>query len=158
MKRRMCKVYIDGACSINSKDGAWAYVIIHNNCIIKKCGSKRNTTNNSMELEALRMALLDCENLGVREVTVYSDSAYVVNNIIDGSMELWKRNNWRTRKRKNIKNKNTWIKLYTILKKKDMRVKLVKVKAHSGDRYNDMVDILAKGAIKDSNVYSGENS
>lgn len=151
-------VYTDGACNNVTKQGGWSYVILKdNNCIIKKCGSENNVTNNRMELKAVCEALKDCKELGFCGIQIMTDSSYVVNAMLYGNIDIWKKNNWRTKKRRKIRNRDLWELLVGMLDG-NIDVRFVKVKAHSGEKYNTMVDHLAKGAIKDSYVYSRNNS
>lgn len=148
------EIYVDGACNNKTKVGAWSYVILSDKGIIKKCGSRKNTTNNAMELEAVCQALSECNEGGIM---IYSDSAYVVNTIIRGVMDEWKRNRWKSKKGRYVRNKKGWKQLYSLLQNKNMDVRFVKIKGHSGNEYNIMVDHLAKEAVKDSNVCTGKN-
>lgn len=147
-------VYTDGACSSNSGVGGWAYLIMYDGGMIKSNGGgKEKTTGNAMELKALCEAMVACSNIGVENMLVYSDSAYVINYFDE--MDKWYRNDWKKNNGKSIKNKSLWKRVHELVKR-GMRVEFEKVKAHSGDIYNDTVDSLAKGAIKD--VDSREDS
>lgn len=152
----MCKVYIDGACNNDTREGAWAYIMLYDDFIIKKSGNKPFTTSNEMELKALEVALLDCKSAGIKELEIFSDSAYVVNGLLNGTVRKWKKNKWKNRKGKNIKHKELWKNILFILD--GISVQIVKVEAHSGNYYNDMVDHLAKEAVRDNNVCSGKIS
>lgn len=146
-------VYTDGACSVNENDydiGGWAYVIIHDNGIIKGCGGykKRKLTCNLMELKSIKEAMDSCCNLGIKNIKICSDSAYVINVINSKQLELWFKSGWKKKNGGFIKNRKYWREIYGMMKD-GMRVEFEKVKAHSGDRYNETVDALAKGAIRD---------
>ena len=53
----MIKIYTDGSCIGNPGNGGWAAIIIKNGNKTKIKGSKKNTTNNQMELLAPIKAL-----------------------------------------------------------------------------------------------------
>lgn len=143
-------VYTDGACSGNPGIGGWAYIIMCDGEIIKDCGcSKYTTTGNAMELKSVYEALKKCIELNVDRIRLFSDSAYVVNSITNGSIYNWHMNGWKKTNGRNIKNKFYWKKIYNILLSGKVKIfEFEKVKAHSGDKYNEEVDNIAKGAIK----------
>ena len=81
------------------------------------------------------------------EVFIHSDSAYCINPVEKGWIKFWESNGWISRTGEPIKNLELWIKLNSLLKHRKFKFKFVKVKGHSGDRYNEMVDKAAKNAI-----------
>lgn len=144
------KIYTDGACSGNPGKGGWAYIVIKQDEIIEKYGFENETTNNRMELIGTFMALNYCVCNGIQNVEIYSDSAYVVNAFKNKWLENWKANGWRKKDGKAIKNKEIWKSVYKLLKGYDINVKFTKVKAHSGNTFNEKVDKLAKKAIENN--------
>lgn len=162
----MSKVYLytDGACSGNPGVGGYAFVAIEEstgNTIIFVNGGNKYTTNNCMELTAIVRGLKHLlspdikfyvnngqSNRMAHEVIVRSDSAYCVNAVTQGWIEFWKNNDWKTKQGGNVKNKELWIELLSLLKNKRLSITFEKVKGHSGDKYNEMVDQAAKDAIK----------
>ena len=144
--------YTDGACSGNgNKDakGGWAYVEavscesgLKTNIVT---GNKESTTNNEMELTAVYMALVKALKSGVKKVTIFCDSAYVVNAITNGWLLNWHNNNWKTVEGKPIKNKKIWEKMYKLIYTKKLIIKMVKVAGHKGDPLNELAD---KSAVK----------
>ncbi len=133
------ELYTDGACSGNPGPGGYAAILIYNNVEKEISGAEASTTNNKMEmmavLKGLEMLKEPCN------VTVYSDSAYVVNAIEKGWINSWKNNNWRKADKKEVKNIDLWERL---LKLMDLhKVKFVKVKGHSSNEYNNRCDKLA---------------
>ncbi len=81
------------------------------------------------------------------KVTVYSDSAYVVNTIDKGWIYNWKKNNWRKSDKSVVKNIDLWEKMLYLMSIHE--VKFIKVKGHSDNEYNNRCDRLA--------VYAREN-
>lgn len=141
--------YTDGACSGNPGEGGWAYVeVVQCNSGIKTnvvTGNKQKTTNNEMELTAAYMALVKAYKSKAKNVTIYSDSAYVVNAITKGWLLNWNKNGWKTKEGKEVKNKRIWEKMFTLLYVKKLNVAMVKVKGHKGDPLNELAD---KSAVK----------
>ena len=156
------EVYTDGACSGNPGNGGYAFVILKGEKeILKLSGSQENTTNNYMELKAIVRAIEHViSELGSiptknkMEVFIHSDSAYCINPVEKGWIKFWESNGWISRTGEPIKNLELWIKLNSLLKHRKFEFKFVKVKGHSGDRYNEMVDKAAKSAILRLNAKS----
>jgi ribonuclease HI len=132
------KVYTDGACSGNPGKGGWAAIILEGNNQSSISGSENNTTNNRMELMAPIMALRKIK--AHSEITIYTDSKYVKDGIT-GWIKKWKLNNWVSASKKPVKNKDLWIKLDNLCQKHKVIWKWVK--AHAGNKMNDLVDKLA---------------
>lgn len=150
-------IYTDGACSGNPGPGGYALVVIKDaNIILKLYGYNEHTTNNYMELKAITRAVQHviqeycCKN-SLFEVYIHSDSAYCINPIEKGWLKFWASNDWKNNKGEEIKNSELWKELNKIFNdsfvKKYFRFHFVKVKGHSGDKYNEMVDKAAKNAI-----------
>ena len=101
--------YTDGACSGNPGEGGWAYVeVVPCSNGIKTnvvTGNKKQTTNNEMELTAVYMALVKALKSKTKQVTVYCDSAYVVNAITKGWLQNWHNNGWVTKEGKPFRRK-----------------------------------------------------
>lgn len=139
--------YTDGACSGNPGEGGWAFVHLVNTTEGFKTevesGGKKQTTNNEMELTAVYMALVKAYKSKTKQVTIYSDSAYVVNAITKGWLINWKNNGWLTKENKPIKNKTIWEKMHKLVYEKGMAVMMIKVKGHKGDPLNELADKMA---------------
>ena len=132
------KIYTDGACSGNPGKGGWAAIIIDGKNQSSISGSESKTTNNRMELMAPIMAL---KKIKIKsEITIYTDSRYVKDGITEW-IKKWKLNNWKSSNKKPVKNKDLWIKLDNHCQKHDVSWKWVK--AHAGNRLNNLVDELA---------------
>ena len=150
-------IYTDGACSGNPGPGGYAFYLMSRGNNLSLRGYKRNTTNNCMELTAVVKALQHAIDVPVnddkREIEIYSDSAYVVSTINQGWILFWANNNWKTKSDTEVKNKELWQKLFSIVYNKQIAetnsFKFIKVKGHSGNKYNELVDHLAKQSIQD---------
>jgi ribonuclease HI len=132
------KIYTDGACSGNPGKGGWAAVILDGKNQSSISGSENKTTNNRMELMAPIMALKKIKTKS--EITIYTDSRYVKDGITEW-IKKWKLNNWKSANKKPVKNKDLWVKLDNCCQKHDVSWKWVK--AHSGNKLNNLVDELA---------------
>ena len=132
------RIYTDGACSGNPGKGGWAAVILNGNSIEKISGSAENTTNNRMELMALISALKFVKD---QNLEIFTDSKYAKDGIEKWIIN-WKKNGWKTSNKEDVKNKDLWIELDKLNKKK--KIKWTWVKGHAGDKYNSLADELAK--------------
>ena len=137
----MIKVYTDGSCLENPGNGGWAAIIIDDGKKTQIKGSKKNTTNNQMELMAPIEALKKIPKGS--EVQIFTDSKYVKSGITEW-IHNWKKNGWKTANKQKVKNKDLWIELDLL--SNDFDIKWNWVKAHSNDKLNNEVDLIAKEA------------
>ena len=135
----MIKIYTDGSCLNNPGDGGWAVIINDDGKISKITGNEKNTTNNKMELMAPINALKKINKN--KYIEIYTDSKYVKLGITEW-IHKWIKNNWKTSKKEDVKNKDLWLELYKLTK--SIKIKWIWIKAHSGDPLNEEVDLLAK--------------
>ena len=147
------RIFTDGACSENPGPGGWAVVFNTASKCRTISGNEKLTTNNRMELraviEALKKIVAKEAKLKMSNFTyeIYSDSAYVVNTINNHWIEAWQKNNWQTTKREDVKNRDLWEEFNELrikANKLGVCIKLIKVKGHSGNTFNELVDKLAK--------------
>ena len=137
----MIEIYTDGSCLENPGNGGWAAIINANGNIKKISGNEKNTTNNRMELMAPINALKNINS--EEEIIVYTDSQYVKLGITEW-INSWVKNNWKTSKKEEVKNKDLGTELYNL--NKTLKVKWIWIKAHAGNPLNEEVDLLAKKA------------
>ncbi|MCL2083688.1 MAG: reverse transcriptase-like protein, partial [Oscillospiraceae bacterium] len=90
MKR--VELYADGACSGNPGRGGWAAILVYRGHERQLTGSERETTNNRMELTGV-ISGLEALNMPC-EVTVYTDSQYVVRAVNEGWAAKWRAAGW----------------------------------------------------------------
>ena len=137
-------IYTDGACSGNPGPGGWGAILMYKDSKKEISGGTKDTTNNIMEvtavIEALKLLKRPCN------VSVYSDSSYVVNCFKQGWIYNWMRNGWLSSDKKTVKNKELWQELYDLTKIHN--VEFVKVKGHSDNEFNNRCDELARKAIQ----------
>ncbi len=132
-------IYTDGACRGNPGKGGWGAILVYGTKSKEMSGGERNTTNNRMELtgaiEALAILKEPCE------VTLTSDSKYLVDAISRGWLDSWRKNGWRKADRSEVLNVDLWQKLITQLERH--KVTFVWVHGHAGHEYNERCDVLA---------------
>lgn len=143
----MIKIYTDGACSKNGREGAhggFGVVVVEDDNIIDAHQEfSDETTNNREEMKAILWALNKYGSLGFEVPVVYSDSAYSVNTF-NNWMFGWQRNGWVKSDRKTPENLDLVKEYYNSLKKIDLR----HIKGHAGYEYNEIADKLATGKMK----------
>ena len=135
----MIKIYTDGSCLENPGKGGWAAIIINNGKKTQIKGSEEKTTNNQMELMAPIKALKKIPKGS--KVEIFTDSKYVKSGITEW-IHNWKKNGWKTAGKKNVKNKELWTELDNLSNL--FEIKWFWVKAHSTDKLNNEVDLLAR--------------
>lgn len=149
MSEQQIHIYTDGACEGNqfqNNVGGWAAIIHFSTEKIQISGAEANTTNNRMELKAcihgLQKALVKHLNL---PIILYTDSAYIVNCILQKWYLNWQKNGWRTSKGTPVENQELWESLLILIQKG--KVQFVKVAGHAGVKGNEHADQLAVEAI-----------
>ena len=135
-------IYTDGACRGNPGPGGWGALIKIDNAEKEIFGGQPNTTNNQMELTAAIEGLAALKE--TCNVELFTDSRYVMDGITQW-IRNWKKNNWRTAAKKNVKNKELWQKLDNLISQH--QVQWHWVKGHSGDAGNETADFLANKGI-----------
>ena len=135
-------IYTDGACRGNPGDGGWGVLIKYENTSKEIYGGEKNTTNNKMELmaaiEGLKALNESCK------VNLTTDSKYVMQGITSW-IDNWKKNNWKSSTKKDVKNKDLWLLLDKHVSMHE--VKWFWVKGHSGHEENEIADTLANRGI-----------
>ena len=123
----MVEIYTDGACLGNPGPGGWAAIILDEDGEVEQplSGFEEHTTNNRMEILAAVKGL-EAVSPGV-EVTLYTDSQYLVNTMTKG----WKRNS----------NLDLWEALDEEASKRKVIWRWVR--GHNGNRLNEQADKLA---------------
>ena len=137
----MIRIYTDGSCLGNPGNGGWAAIIIENEKKTHIKGSKKDTTNNQMELLAPINALKKIPKDS--KIQIFTDSKYVKSGITEW-IHNWKKNGWKTTGKQNVKNKELWIELDSL--SNNFNIEWKWVKAHSIDKLNNEVDEIARGA------------
>ena len=132
-------LYTDGACSGNPGPGGWGAILRFGTVEKELCGGDKQTTNNRMELTAVIEGLSALKE--PCDVTLTSDSKYVIDGITKGWARAWKRNGWRKADKKPALNADLWDRLLSLL---DIhRVQFVWIKGHDGHPENERCDAMA---------------
>ena len=136
-------LYTDGACAGNPGPGGWAALIIEGGQERSVSGAEPSTTNQRMELRGAIEGLAAIP--GRRQVSLYTDSAYVMNCFRDRWYERWERSGWVNAAKQPVANRDLWERL--LAEARRHQVSWHKVRGHSGHPLNDRVDHLARSAI-----------
>ena len=122
------EIFTDGACSGNPGPGGYGAILRVGEHIKEISGGEAETTNNRMELtaviEALSALKYPCD------VTLTTDSKYVVDSITKGWAKSWKAKGWIKADKKPALNVDLWEKLLSLLETHN--VQFVWVKGHAG--------------------------
>ena len=119
--------FVDGAGKVHEKELSQGY---------------EHTTNNRMELMAVIAGLEALKR--PCDVTLYSDSQYVVNAFNQHWVDGWLKRGWKNSQKQPVKNDDLWKRL--LAAKKPHRVEFVWVKGHAGHPENERCDELATAA------------
>ncbi|MGL4569946.1 MAG: viroplasmin family protein [Clostridium sp.] len=132
-------IYVDGSFSLEKKNFSYGLVaILEGNVIYEDNGVGFDEKaiplrNVSGEVLGAMKAVEYAVNNGHKQVTIVFD----YQGIESWALGTWKRNNEITTSYHNFMRE----------KMKDIKISFKKVKGHSGDKYNDRVDTLAKAAL-----------
>ena len=139
-------IYADGACAGNPGPGGYGVVVLHGGQRRELSAGFRLTTNNRMEIlgciAGLR-ALKEC-----CDVTIYSDSKYVVNAMAKSWALKWRKQGWKRKDEtgafKDVRNPDLWAQMLELCDKH--RVRFSWVRGHDGNEGNERCDQLARAA------------
>jgi ribonuclease HI len=137
------EIYTDGGCEPNPGPGGYGAVLIHPKKRKETSGGFRKTTNNRMEIFAaiagLELLKQPCQ------VTIYSDSQYLVKAMTEGWVVGWKRKNWWRTKTERPENVDLWQRLDALCQTHQVEFRWVR--GHAGNLENERCDRLAMDAI-----------
>jgi len=135
-------VYTDGACSGNPGPGGYGAILRYDSREKELSGGFRNTTNNRMELMGAIAALETLKE--PCDVTIVTDSQYLVNAVEKGWVYAWKENGWRKKDKKMALNIDLWERLLVSLSKHTVTFHWIR--GHTGHVENERCDALAVAA------------
>ncbi|MDR3297283.1 MAG: ribonuclease HI [Prevotellaceae bacterium] len=138
-------MFTDGACSNNPGAGGYGVVLISGTHRKELSQGYALTTNNRMELLAIIVGLEALTVAGC-EVTVYTDSRYVVDAVEQRWVFAWA----ATPNFKGKKNRDLWLRFLRVYGKHS--VHFVWVKGHAGNLNNERCDRLAVAAAAQPNL------
>ena len=132
-------IYTDGSSRGNPGPGGYGVILISGEHKKELSQGYKLTTNNRKELMAVIAGLkaLKKEDMNV---TIYSDSQYVVRAVEEGWLNGWIKNNFKGGK----KNVDLWKEFYELSKKHN--IKFVWVRGHADNPFNNRCDELATEA------------
>lgn len=144
---KFVEIFTDGACSGNPGPGGYGVVLRYGTKEKELSGGDSSTTNNRMELLGVITGLAALKE--PCQVTLTTDSKYVVDSITKGWVYNWKKNNWIKSDKKTALNVDLWEKLLPLLEKHKVTFKWVK--GHAGHPENERCDRLA---VEQRDLYS----
>ncbi len=138
-------IYTDGAAQGNPGRGGYGVVLLSGPHRKELSAGFRLTTNNRMELMAVCVALEALKFEG-SNVTIYSDSKYVV----DAVNQRWVFG-WEQKRFKDKKNPDLWMRFLRIYRRHNVR--FIWVKGHASTVENNRCDELAVAAANGSSLF-----
>jgi len=141
-------IYTDGACSGNPGPGGYGVILKYNETERELSGGFKNTTNNRMEIMG---AIAGLEALKEPcDVTVVTDSQYLVNAIEKGWARKWKSMGWMRNNKEKALNPDLWERLLRLIDKH--KVQFQWIRGHAGHEENERCDRLAVAAASAPNL------
>ena len=133
-------MYTDGSAIGNPGPGGYGIILDWEGYIKELTGGYRKTTNNRMELMAVIIGLESIKNKPA-DVTIYSDSKYVIDAIDKNWLFNWEKKNFKGKK-----NNDLWKRFLKIFRKHKVIFKWVK--GHNNHPQNERCDFLAAQSAK----------
>ncbi|MBL7749737.1 MAG: ribonuclease HI [Chitinophagaceae bacterium] len=149
MSHSSITIYTDGSSRGNPGRGGYGAILMSGSLKKEISQGYRHTTNNRMELMAVIAGLKALKKHGLN-VTIYSDSQYVVNAVEKGWLTKWLRTNFKGGK----KNADLWKEYHELAQKHHVRFKWVK--GHAENPFNNRCDELATGAADGGDLLEDE--
>ena len=142
------ELFSDGGAIPNPGKGGFGVIMVYKGHRKEFHQGYKLTTNNRMELIGVIFGL---EQLKTKSnVTVFTDSKYVVDGIKKGWAVKWQKNNWKRDKNRPAINSDLWGKLLDLIDQHSVSFKWVK--GHAGHNENERCDQLAEIAINSANL------
>ena len=141
-------IYTDGSAKGNPGNGGYGIVMISGEYRKELKQGFRLTTNNRMELLAVIVALESIKTEKC-DVTVYSDSKYVVDSVEKKWVFNWEKTNFKKKK-----NPDLWLRFLKIYRKH--KVTFIWVKGHANNKENERCDALAVEAAEGDNLLNDQ--
>lgn len=142
-------IYTDGSSRGNPGPGGYGAILMSGKLRKELSQGYIRTTNNRMELMGV-IAALEALKKPKLNVTIYTDSQYIVKAVQQGWLNKWLATNFA----KGKKNKDLWVRFYNLYKQHN--VKFVWVKGHADNPYNNRCDELATSAADGGNLLKDE--
>lgn len=145
---KQIEIHTDGACRGNPGPGGYGAVLKYRQHRKEISGGFRETTNNRMEIYAAIAALEQL--IEPCEITLYSDSRYLVDAISKRWLANWRRRGWIKADRQPVLNVDLWRRLEEAMA--PHRLKFVWVRGHASNAENNRCDELAVAAATRGNL------
>jgi ribonuclease HI len=135
---------------MSTRNGGWAFVVVKDDEALSELwGNTKETTNNVMELTALRNGLLfGLETLEKEsttkdkfsEITIFTDSQYCSKGYNEWCKN-WEKKNWKTSTNKKVENMELWQEIHKL---RHPYIKVQWVRGHDGNKWNEYCDSLTR--------------
>ena len=139
MDKKFVEIFSDGACSGNPGPGGWGAVLTYQGHRREISGGEAATTNNRMELtgviRALELVREPCE------ITLCSDSKYVMDGLSKGWARGWRARGWVKSDKKPALNSDLWARLLDLCEGHVFHYQWIK--GHAGHPENERCDAMA---------------
>jgi ribonuclease HI len=133
------EMYTDGSSRGNPGPGGYGVIMMSGGRTKELSQGYRLTTNNRMELMGV-IAGLEAMKKTKLDITIYTDSQYIVKAVKEGWLNKWLATNFA----KGKKNKDLWVRFYNLYKQHNIH--FIWVKGHANNPYNNRCDLLATSA------------
>ncbi|MEW8548288.1 MAG: ribonuclease H family protein [Candidatus Thiodiazotropha sp.] len=144
-------VYIDGSCIRNGSSSAQAGIGLYwgneHAWNYSQPIQDDAPTNNKAEMRAAIKAIEIAKEHEIENLIIKSDSKYVIQGITEW-VHKWGANGWKTSNGEDVKNKEIWIELLSVMHDSEVSITWEHVAAHSGILENEEADRLATEAAK----------
>ena len=137
-------IYTDGSSRGNPGPGGYGTILMFGKHKKELSQGFEHTTNNRMELMAVIAGLETLKTADI-PIKIFSDSQYVVRAIEEGWLKNWIRTDFKGGK----KNADLWRRFYALSQK--FKIKMIWVKGHADNPYNNRCDELATAAADGKN-------
>jgi len=138
------EIYTDGSAKGNPGNGGYGIVMMSGKHRKELKQGYRLTTNNRMELLAVIVALESVKKEEL-DLTIYSDSKYVVDAVEKKWVFGWEKKNFNKKK-----NPDLWLRFLKVYRKHN--ISFIWVKGHANNKENERCDILAVQAADGNNL------
>ena len=139
-------IFTDGSSRGNPGPGGWGAIVVEGETVTELGGRESKTTNNRMELTAVVEAL---KHTKADEVIVHTDSSYLISGITSW-IEGWKKNNWKTKTKDDVLNRDLWETLDEVINTREVLFR--KVSGHAGVPANERCDVIATSYADNDSV------
>ena len=146
------ELFSDGCAEPNPGKGAYATILRHEKYEKIFTQGYIHTTNNRMELMGVIRGLNEIKKKC--NVTVTTDSQYVINGIEKGWAKNWRNKNWMKKPTKKVLNSDLWKQLLLLTEYHNITFKWIK--GHSGHIENELCDSIANKTLNSNELITDE--